>query len=633
MTFAKIQNGSLMNSLHNVYLSHFSIIIDPGKNQFLPYSSGTLWSYAQTQPDIIENYQLGGLFFEKVPYENVISQLDDPKVFGMSCYVWNANYNDGLAKLIKEEYPDCLIVYGGPHLPQTADDNWWIEHDYVDAVVYYEGEKTFVEILRTVNKAEMSNITNVCVNLGTHWTHSKDSKSNRLRDLSEIPSPYTSNLFTTIKPNNAVLFETQRGCPYACTFCDWGSLTYTKVTKYELQRIKDEIEWAGKNKIGFFYNVDANFGIFKARDHAIVDFLIETKAKYGYPKMFFVNWAKNANEDILQMAKKLYDAKLIKTFIMSLQTLTPEALKLTNRDNMDINKYTYFANRCKELDLPFDCELILGNPGETIEGWKNTYLTLADFEQLSTQIFPLALLPGAEISSKENREEFGITTQFRAFPGVGQAEVPEHMEQIVSTKWLREDDIKYLFEWTWTTRMAHEFNFMRDFANYVHNHGIIDKTEFYDRWHKYVKTSTGAINRVFKKVAEARIANNVYGIPMQSMGFREHLSIEKRDVAFAEITEFTEQFQIAPSLRTELISYCEARLFNTECEYPITRKFSYNFLDDIDEEVELEFTPTMYGAYASMGQHLLEGSDAVTENYKFRSGLVCTLTKPQKISS
>ena len=132
--------------MKTVYLSHFSIVINPGENQFLPYSSATLWSYAQTQPDIVENYQLGGMFFEKQDYSQIVDSLDNPSVFGMSCYVWNANFNDGLAQLIKQRYPQCLIVYGGPHLPQTADDDWWAEHPYVDAVVYYEGEKKRVQM-------------------------------------------------------------------------------------------------------------------------------------------------------------------------------------------------------------------------------------------------------------------------------------------------------------------------------------------------------------------------------------------------------------------------------------------------------------------------------------------------------
>lgn len=618
--------------MKNVYLSHFSVIINPGENKFLPYSCGTLWSYAQSQPDIVEKYQLGDMFFEKDSnYNNIIDQLDSPAVFGMSCYVWNANYNDNIAKRVKERYPECLIVYGGPHIPSTSDDVWWDEHPFVDIVVYYEGEKVFVELLRCTERSQMAKLTNVCVNFGSHWTYSNDSRSERIRDLQVIPSPYTNNLFKNVQINNAALIETHRGCPYACTFCDWGSLTYTKVTKYGMDRIREDIEWAGKNKIGFLYNVDANFGLFKERDDIIVDVLIETKEKYGYPKMFFVNWAKNANEEIIQMAKKLYDAKLIKAFIMSLQTLTPLALELIKRDNMDSNKYTFFANRCKELGLPLDCELILGNPGETIEGWKKTYLTLANLDQLSTQIMPLAILPGAELATKENRELFELKTFLKPFPGVGDSEVPEYMEQIKSTKWLSEDDMKYLAEWTWCTRTGHEFNLMRDFANYVDKHSIVDKTTFYDKWHEYVKTSNGLINHTFKKVAEQRIKDGAVGNAMQSMEFRQHLTFDNRDETFQEIDKFTSQFNIDENIRKELLNYCNARLFNIEVDYPFQKTFKYNFIDDIDETVTLEFTSTLFGAYSTLGQNLLEGSDSVIENYKFRSGLVCSLTIPEKV--
>jgi len=622
--------------MKTVYLSHFSIVINPGENQFLPYSSATLWSYAQTQPDIVENYQLGAMFFEKQDYNQIVESLNNPSVFGMSCYVWNANYNDGLAQAIKQQYPECLIVYGGPQLPQRSDDKWWEEHPYVDVVVYYEGEKKFVELLRCDDRAQMAELSNVCVNFGSHWTYSNDPKSDRIRDLKIIPSPYASNLFTEVKSNHSALFETHRGCPYACTFCDWGSLTYSKVTKYDIERIRADIEWAGQNKIGFLYNVDANFGLFKDRDHAIVDILIETKEKYGYPKMYFVNWAKMANEDILQMAKKLYDAGFIKAFIMSLQTLTEDALTLIKRDNMDINKYGFLANRCKELDLPVDCELILGNPGETVDSWKQTYITLADFDQLSTQIFPLGILPGAELASPESRQQHGIQTIERPFPGVGpgyrgdngDASTAEYMEQIYSTNWLTNDDIKYLFEWTWCTRLGHEFNFLRDYANYLDRQNICNKIEFYDRWYKFVTESSGStVTEQFDQVVRHRIADNIFGIPMQSMGHRVTLGINKRDKMFNDIRNFVKQFDIDPEISEQLVQYCDVRMFNPDLKYPHKQTFDYNFLTDTAETVTIEFTPTLFGAYSSMGQHLLEGSEAVTDNYKFRSGMVCTLNR------
>ena len=55
-------------------------------------------------------------------------------------------------------------------------------------------------------------------------------KGERLHHL-EIPSPYLTGVFDDIIANNPeyvfnATLETNRGCPFACTFCDWGSLTY-----------------------------------------------------------------------------------------------------------------------------------------------------------------------------------------------------------------------------------------------------------------------------------------------------------------------------------------------------------------------------------------------------------------------
>lgn len=617
--------------MKNVYLANFSVVINPGETQFLPYSCGTLWSYVQTCEDIINQYQLGGLLFEKKPIESVVDSIVDPSIFGLSCYVWNANYNDKVAKAVKEKYPNCLIIYGGPHLPQTKDDPWWSEHPFVDVVVYYEGEVKFAEILRRKTLNSISELTNVCVNFKTHWTWSRIEGADRIKDLSVLPSPYNDNLFETPLPNHNMLFETHRGCPYACTFCDWGSLTYTKLTKFDIERIKTEIEWAGKNRVGFIYNVDANFGIFKERDHAIVDFLIETKKKYGYPKTIFLNFAKNLTEDMMIMTKKLYDAKLIKSLIMSLQTLTEDALVLTKRSNMAINRYMYFAEQCKEHGIPIACELILGNPGETVDSWKHTYLTITNLNHLSTHIYPLTLLPGAPMSTHTSRLDNEFKTVFRPFPGVTGLEIPETIEFVAGTKWLTEEQMKYLYEWTWTTRLGHEFNFLRDFADYVDKHNIITKQDFYDKWHSFVSTSKGVFNSAFQ-LPKQRIDAGEFGIVMISVGHRESLSINNRKIAFNEIADFVQQFDMDNLIRSELLKYCEARQFNMSTQYPLVRRFAYDFINDKEHTVDIEFIPTAFGGSSNLGQTLADGSDAVDDNFKYRSGSVCTLMSSQIIT-
>jgi radical SAM superfamily enzyme YgiQ (UPF0313 family) len=80
--------------------------------------------------------------------------------------------------------------------------------------------------------------------------------------------------------------ETNRGCPYACTFCDWGSLTYNKVKKFELERVFDELEWMARRNFDWISITDANFGMYPERDGMIADKIIEMQEKYGSPRTF-----------------------------------------------------------------------------------------------------------------------------------------------------------------------------------------------------------------------------------------------------------------------------------------------------------------------------------------------------------
>ena len=109
----------------------------------------------------------------------------------------------------------------------------------------------------------------------------------RIRELECIPSPYLTGIFDKLiesHPKNEwlILWETNRGCPFKCTFCDWGSATASKVNKFELERLKLEIDWFSKKKIEFIFCCDANFGILK-RDIEIAEYAAKKK-KYRLPK-------------------------------------------------------------------------------------------------------------------------------------------------------------------------------------------------------------------------------------------------------------------------------------------------------------------------------------------------------------
>ena len=60
----------------------------------------------------------------------------------------------------------------------------------------------------------------------------------------------------------APIIETNRSCPYRCTFCAWGIGTQ-KLQQFREQRVLDEIEYIAKRckKNTTVFIADANFGI------------------------------------------------------------------------------------------------------------------------------------------------------------------------------------------------------------------------------------------------------------------------------------------------------------------------------------------------------------------------------------
>ena len=344
-----------------IYLTQFSIQI--GKIVWLPYSAACIWAYAESQNSVSRS-QLGGLFYVKQNIETLVEQIHSPAIVGFSHYIWNEQYNDQLALQIKTLYPNCVIIYGGPQVPDH-NSKWYADHYWVDICVHQEGELVFNDIC---SGKRLNDIPGISYKDELGWHH--NTPGQRIKDLDQLPSPYTTGVFDNFINkdylNNAIM-ETDRGCPYQCTFCDWGGTTFSKVKRLNLERVYEEIEWAGKNQIEFINNANANFGIFKERDNLIVDKLIETNKKYGYPKTFETSWAKNSNKTVLSIARRLQQSGLLRKFGISMQSLNTDVLKNIKRSNMDINNFDLVVKQAEEYNMSVMVELIVGLPGETLE--------------------------------------------------------------------------------------------------------------------------------------------------------------------------------------------------------------------------------------------------------------------------
>lgn len=120
-----------------------------------------------------------------------------PDIIGFSYYLWNADLSLKIAGIIKQKYPDVVIVFGGPNFPvETHRQKKWLEENrQVDFFICLEGEKAFrnlvsaiIENNKDVEKIRRTNIENTCSYDGK--TFFINPLGERLLNLDEIPSPY-----------------------------------------------------------------------------------------------------------------------------------------------------------------------------------------------------------------------------------------------------------------------------------------------------------------------------------------------------------------------------------------------------------------------------------------------------------
>ena len=383
-----------------------------GQN-YLPYSVGMLRSYVYAYANDPEQYFFLPFIYKRAPISDIVKKLISADIVGFSAYVWNARISLEIAKRLKAKNPEMLVIFGGPHVPDNAEE-FLREYSFIDVAIHNEGEKTFMELLQRLPNNNYADINGVSF-LNGDQRYVKTESRQRFRDLEEIPSPFLEGVFDeiiTLNPdeNWIGLWETNRGCPFRCTFCDWGSATAAKVTKFGLDRLKAEAEWFANKKIEYIFCCDANFGIQK-RDVEIAEYVSAVKKKTGYPHRLSVQNTKNATERAYLTQKILSNAGLNQGVALSMQTLDMGTLESIKRDNISLDTYLELQRRFTNDKVETFSDLILGLPGETYDSFVDGIDTLIQSGQHNrVQFNNLTILPNAEMGDPAYQKKYGLQT-------------------------------------------------------------------------------------------------------------------------------------------------------------------------------------------------------------------------------
>jgi len=381
-----------------------------GQN-YLPYAAGLLQAYVAKHAKHPQRYTFLLPVYSRIPVQQAVDHLLGADVIGFSTYVWNIRISLEVARRIKAARPETLIVFGGPQVPDRAEE-FLRQNPFVDIVSHGEGEPIFLSILENFPPKTWENVSSVSY-LRQDGAFVNNPRSERLKDIAVIPSPYLSGVFDPlmqVNPNEKwlILWETNRGCPFQCTFCDWGSAIAAKVSQFDLERLLKEVDWFADKKIEFIFTCDANYGML-ARDYDITKYVADTKQRLGYPKALSVQNTKNGTERAYAVQKLLSDAGLNKGVAISLQSMDPKTLEAIKRENISTESYQELQRRFTRDRVETYSDLILALPGETYESFANGVSSVVENGQHNRiQFNNLAILPNAEMGDPEYQRKYGM---------------------------------------------------------------------------------------------------------------------------------------------------------------------------------------------------------------------------------
>ncbi len=504
---------------------------DEKKSAYLPYAAGTLAAYAFSDEDISSSYTFGGFicFYEDI--EKAVSKLSGASVVGFSNYVWNYKYNCDLACALKKENPGCVIIFGGHQIARgkTTLDGL----DFADFLIFGEGEVVFANILKTLSQcgdfSKVSGISyrdpqgKVCETPGEPCP------------LCEYPSPYITGMFEDLIKENpdisfSALFETNRGCPFRCAYCDWGT-TKDRIKMFPLERVFAEIDWFASHKIVSCFAADANFGMFE-RDGEITAKLIESNKKTGYPEHFDATYAKSDKPGVLKIACDLFKAKMSNGPSISFQSLNPATLKAIWRENMTPENFVSALKKYEANGIRPYSEIILGLPEETYESFTSGIGKLLTLGQHSyIDIFRCEILSNSMLANDEVREKYKIRTVRvpSTLHHVSEEESKKSYgfsEIVVSTSTMPVEDMLKANLFSMTVQTCHHMGLAKYAAMFLHRTQGVDYAGFYRRLTDFLERTNNDFS----------IMKNIYAAYLRGGG--ELSFVDRR---FGAITWFPEE--------------------------------------------------------------------------------------------
>lgn len=358
----------------------------------------------------------GGSRAAEQAVERVLSHADglphDQVDVALGAYVWAEHILVGLLSTLRDRGFTGRIILGGP---QVSHCGAGLEQHYPEADVFIRGygELALVRLAATPER--------ICIP-GVHWAGQTDQGGQASVNLAELPSPWLEGILP-LPGQDFVRWETQRGCPFRCAFCQHREAgEHLSRRSFGLERLYAEVDLFCRHGVQEIAVLDP---IFNASHHASA--LLRRLTDQGFRGRLSLQCrAEMVDEAFLKAA-----AALNVQLEFGIQTVIPgEGRAVRRLANMEKVDRTLRAVR--RLNIDHEASLIFGLPLQTLASFGESVCWCLSRRVQVIKAFPLLLLRGTTLDME--RSKWGLVDGGGPMPMVVESTTFSHQEWLAMAR-------------------------------------------------------------------------------------------------------------------------------------------------------------------------------------------------------
>ncbi len=329
------------------------------------------------------------------PFEDAIADIAAraPDVIGFTCFVWSEQRVHEAVRQLRARFPRAYLLIGGPQV-EIGDE---ILKDLmlggiVDAVVVGEGERPFVRILQAVVDGDMEGLEGVAgVSRARDGVVRWQPAGDYGKMFEESPNPVVADaeLLSTAQRTGVFVYESARGCPYQCTFCDQGVKTFRSRPMAQIEGDLRAILAQNPRKIVF---LDSTFNVSPARTRQLLAPIIESGIQIEIEAEVKPERCDPESIELMRLAG-------FRNIEVGLQSVKAGTLQFIKRNN-DFRRIEQSVSWLLAAGIDVHVDTIIGLPGESLSDWLETIDYCFSLGNVAIFSNTLKILPNAEMKQQ-----------------------------------------------------------------------------------------------------------------------------------------------------------------------------------------------------------------------------------------